>query len=180
VYYTRKGERASVVFAFLVLSSCKVLRHGPPEEDAALPIESINVASASATVTASAPDVDAGDSVPHVHHHGKAPSVRAGNFNVNGRLPPEVIQRIVRQNFGRFRGCYQAGLASNPTLEGRVTSQFVIDRTGNVSVAKDGGSDLPDATVVECVVSSFKALSFPAPEGGIVVVSAPLFFSPTS
>mgnify|MGYP006314362019 FL=1 len=59
---------------------------------------------------------------------------------MNGRLPPEVIQRIVRQNFGRFRLCYENGLRNNPTLSGRVSVKFVIDRSGAVSTAQDGGS----------------------------------------
>ena len=53
-----------------------------------------------------------------------------GATQVNGRLPPEVIQRIVRQNFGRFRLCYENGLRNNPNLQGRVTVKFVIDRSG--------------------------------------------------
>jgi len=43
---------------------------------------------------------------------------------VNGRLPPEVIQRIVRQNFGRFRNCYESSLRTNPSLTGRVAVKF--------------------------------------------------------
>ncbi len=51
----------------------------------------------------------------------------------SGRLPPEVIQRIVRQNFGRFRLCYENGLRNNPNLQGRVSVRFVIGRDGAVS-----------------------------------------------
>src|SRR6187549_3194941 len=50
-----------------------------------------------------------------------AQSIRQGATQVNGKLPPEVIQRIVRQNFGRFRLCYENGLKNNPTLSGRVS-----------------------------------------------------------
>ena len=63
-------------------------------------------------------------------HQVKAPRIREGATQVNGRLPPEVIQRIVRQNFGRFRLCYENGLRNNPNLQGRVTVKFVIDRSG--------------------------------------------------
>ena len=111
-------------------------------------------------------------------HKTKAPSVRMGATTVNGRLPPEVIQRIVRQNFGRFRMCYEQGLSRNPNLEGRVGVRFVIGRDGAVSTAGNGGSDLPDQTVVSCVVSAFYGLSFPQPEGGIVTVVYPIMFSP--
>ncbi|HEY2406373.1 MAG TPA: AgmX/PglI C-terminal domain-containing protein [Polyangiaceae bacterium] len=111
-------------------------------------------------------------------HQTKAPKVRMGATTVSGRLPPEVIQRIVRQNFGRFRMCYEQGLARNPNLEGRVQARFVIGRDGAVSNASNGGSDLPDSGVVSCVVSAFYGLSFPQPEGGIVTVVYPIMLSP--
>jgi tetratricopeptide (TPR) repeat protein len=112
-------------------------------------------------------------------HTGGTPSLREGAIAVNGRLPPEVIQRIVRQNFGRFRLCYENGLRNNPLLRGRVTTKFVIDRTGAVGSAADGGSDMPDAGVVACVVRGFGNLSFPQPEGGNVTVRYPIQFEPT-
>jgi hypothetical protein len=99
-------------------------------------------------------------------------------FHANGRLPPEVIQRAVRANFGRFRGCYESALRTNPSLTGRVAVKFVIDRTGAVSTAQDGGSDLPDQGVIACVVRSFGNLSFAQPEGGIVTVTYPIQFAP--
>ncbi len=111
-------------------------------------------------------------------HKTKSPSLRQGATTVNGRLPAEVIQRIVRQNFGRFRLCYENGLRTSPTLQGRVAVKFVIDRSGAVSTASDGGSDLPDQGVVRCVVRGFGNLSFPPPEGGIVTVVYPISFSP--
>ncbi len=105
-------------------------------------------------------------------------TMRVGDSVVSGRLPKEVIQRIVRQNFGRFRMCYQQGLTKNPNLEGRVTARFVIDRTGAVSQVMNGASDLPDSAVNSCVLSAFYGLSFPAPEGGIVTVAYPIMFAP--
>ncbi len=100
-----------------------------------------------------------------------------GELYVTGRLEPTAIQRIIRQNFGRFRACYEEGLRRNPELEGRVTTRFVIGRDGAVSNAGDGGSDLPDPRVVSCVVKAFYGLSFPQPEGGIVTVTYPIAFS---
>jgi len=72
-------------------------------------------------------------------HSTRAPQVRMGATTVNGRLPPEVIQRIVRQNFGRFRLCYEDGLRKNPTLQGRVAIKFVIDRGGRERDFHDRG-----------------------------------------
>jgi len=84
----------------------------------------------------------------------------------------------VRQNFGRFRLCYENGSRSNPGLSGRVSVKFVIDRSGGVSMASDSGSDLPDKGVVQCVVRGFGNLSFPQPEGGLVTVVDPIMFEP--
>jgi len=101
----------------------------------------------------------------------------ASDVSVSGRLPPDVIQRTVRQNFGRFRACYEIGLRSNPNLEGRVVARFVISRDGAVSNVSAGG-DLPDSQVRSCVASAFYGLSFPAPENGIVTVSYPIVLTP--
>jgi hypothetical protein len=117
-------------------------------------------------------DVLPGNYVP------KGISMRVGDPKVNGRIPAEVIQRIVRQNFGRFRLCYEDALRSNPALSGRVAVKFTIDRSGAVGMAADGGSDMPDQKVVSCVVRGFQNLTFPEPQGGMVTVTYPLVFSP--
>jgi len=111
-------------------------------------------------------------------HQVKTPILRTPQIQTNGRLPPEVIQRIVRQNFGRFRLCYETGLRQNPALSGRVATKFVIGRDGAVSQASDAGSDLPDREVVSCIVRGFHGLSFPSPEGGIATVTYPIILSP--
>lgn len=112
-------------------------------------------------------------------HVAKAPSVRPPPLiDTNGRLPAEVIQRIVRQNFGRFRLCYEAGLRNNPALSGRVVTKFVIGRDGAVAQASDAGSDLASQDVVSCVVRSFNNLSFPQPEGGVTTVVYPIVLTP--
>jgi hypothetical protein len=111
------------------------------------------------------------------HDATKTGKMRVTDTKVSGRIPPEVIQRVVRQNFGRFRACYEAGLRNNPSLQGRVAVSFVVGRDGSVGSAQSAGSDLPDAGVVSCVVKQFYGLSFPAPEDGIVRVSYPIMFS---
>jgi hypothetical protein len=110
-------------------------------------------------------------------HRVSVPHVGTSVATINGRLPPEAIQRVVRLNFGRFRLCYEAGLRTNPGLQGRVAVKFIIDRTGAVSFATEAGSDLVDRQVSRCVVRAFADLSFPPPEGGMVTVVYPILFS---
>jgi hypothetical protein len=112
-------------------------------------------------------------------HVPKPMSMREGKLvSAGGQIPAEVIQRIVRQNFGRFRLCYENGLRANPSIAGRVAVNFVIDRHGAVSLAADAGSDLPDQGVISCVVRGFQTLSFPEPSGGMVKVTYPIVFTP--
>ncbi len=104
-------------------------------------------------------------------------TMKLGATTVSGRLPPEVIQRVVRQHMGGFRMCYEKGLVKNPALAGTVKVKFVIAADGKVSTASDAGSDLPDETVKTCIINQVKSLTFPQPEGGIVTVTYPFVFS---
>jgi hypothetical protein len=91
-------------------------------------------------------------------------------------LPPETVQRIVRQSFGRLRGCYANRLVENPGLTARVEVRFVIGRDGSVG-SVSGSGDGPGA-LTSCVVKGFYGMSFPQPEGGVVAVTYPIVFSP--
>jgi Ca-activated chloride channel family protein len=110
-------------------------------------------------------------------HAAPTPPIKDDDITANGgRLAPEVIRRIVRQNFGRFRLCYENGLKTNPALAGHVKVKFVIGKDGAVATASDGGSDLPSRDVVACVVRGFNNLSFPQPENAAVQVQYPITF----
>lgn len=109
-------------------------------------------------------------------HRTRPPQVRMGATSVSGRLPPEVVQRIVRQNFGRFRGCYESELGRSSTVSGRVTVRFVIQRDGSVGAVSDSGSTLNSPSLIRCVTRAFTNLTFPVPEGGPVTVVYPIMF----
>lgn len=108
----------------------------------------------------------------------KPPSVRMGETAASSGLPPEVIKRIVRQNFGRFRLCYENALRNNPKLAGKVTVKFDIDRLGEVKNVS-ATTDMKDKSVSSCVTRAFYGLSFPQPEGGVVKVTYPIKFKPS-
>ena len=108
----------------------------------------------------------------------RGPRLRFGTATVSGRLPEAVVKRIVRQNFGRFRMCYEQALIPAPTLRGSLKVRFVIGRDGSVSVVTNAGTDLTDPKMVSCVLAGFHGLAFPSPESGIVAVVMPLEFEP--
>ena len=107
----------------------------------------------------------------------RRPRVRLGAMQVSGPLPPEVIQRLIRQRFENFDVCYQRGRRANPSLAGVIETTFVIDSSGKmVNVNESAATNLPDRDVVTCVMGELRTISFPAPEGTSVKVSCPLIF----
>jgi TPR repeat protein len=119
-----------------------------------------------------------GEAPPAASAASGRPTVRFGDATISGKLSSEAVQRVVRQNFGRFRLCYENGLKTNPSLKGKVTVRFTIGRDGTVANPGPGPSDLSDAAVVSCVVRSFSFLTFPAPESGAATVDYPITFAP--
>lgn len=96
----------------------------------------------------------------------------------SGRLPPGVIQKVVREKFVQFRSCYEVGLARDPTLKGHVSVRFAIERDGSTSHVEEGQATLPDVEVRRCLLGAFSTLRFPQPEHGVVTVVYPIQFSP--
>jgi len=105
-------------------------------------------------------------------------SIEAGEPTISGRLDPSVIQKIVRQNHARMRGCYELGLARDARLEGPISVRFVIARNGKVSNVASGILYFPDDSVERCIHASFYGLTFPAPQSGIVTVAYPFILRP--
>jgi hypothetical protein len=95
-----------------------------------------------------------------------------------GHIPPDVIQSIVRSQFGAYRDCFEAGLVRDNALKGTARVSFTIERDGSVSHASGEGSTLADPEVVRCVVDGVGKLRFPAPDDGTVTVIYPIQFSP--
>lgn len=105
-------------------------------------------------------------------------AVSSGPLDMQGRLPPDVIRRIVRQHLGRIRFCYQRELSASPALAGKLSVRFVIARDGKVSNVSTASADGGGQRLAPCVHAAFRAMQFPQPDGGIVLVTYPLLFRP--
>lgn len=111
------------------------------------------------------------------HHASIVCHLPALAYATKGQLPAEVIQRVVRANMGRFRGCYEDALRPNPSLAGHVVVKFAIGRDGSVTSAQDAGSELQSPQAVACIVKAFQSLEFPASQA-TTLVTYPLALSP--
>jgi hypothetical protein len=104
----------------------------------------------------------------------KVPRIRTGTADVRGSLSKEVIRRIIRRHINEVRFCYEQELNQRPDLQGRVAVKFIISPTGAVQNAMVASSDMGNPRVEGCIANSVKRWTFPAPEGGgIVVVTYP-------
>lgn len=95
-----------------------------------------------------------------------------------GELPAEAVIRVVRQNFGLFRTCYEAMLGNGGYPMGTVRVRFVIAENGTVSASQLVSNNLPSSKLGSCVVSAFRALKFPEPRGGPMRIVYPISFYP--
>lgn len=112
---------------------------------------------------------------------GTTVSLRQGATQVVGRLPPELIQRIVRMNFGRLRLCYETALRANPKLAGRASVRFVIGPSGAVTSSAPGPTDFAPPALQACLAAAFRGMAFPQPDGGgSVTVVYPVHFTADS
>jgi TonB family protein len=98
------------------------------------------------------------------------PQVRSGGAEVRGSLSKEVIRRVVRRHINEVKFCYEQQLNARPDLNGRVTTRFVISPTGSVQSAMIASSSLRNEAVESCIVRAVRRWTFPAPDGGGVVV----------
>jgi len=83
-----------------------------------------------------------------------------------GVLDLAAVDDIVESGFPLFARCYRDGVQRNSNLDGAVRLRFVVGDEGHVTVVEDGGSDLTDRQVIDCVAEGFYALQFPEPQRG--------------
>ncbi len=99
--------------------------------------------------------------------------------NVMGSLDKKDISETIRGHMTQLRYCYEKQLKRSPTLAGKVVVRFSIAPNGKVTSARAVTSLHP--TVDHCVVATVGRMVFPKPKGGgMVTVSYPLVFRPTS
>jgi hypothetical protein len=83
-----------------------------------------------------------------------------------GSLDLAAVDDVVESGFPLFARCYRDGVQRNSNLDGAVRLRFVVGESGHVTTVEDGGSDLTDRQVIDCVAEGFYALHFPEPARG--------------
>jgi outer membrane biosynthesis protein TonB len=98
--------------------------------------------------------------------------------SAGGRVRPEVIQSVIRTHAAEIKVCRDAALLRNPAVAGKVAVHFVINPDGSVEGAKDSGSTVQDAAMIQCVIGAVGAIHFAASTAGLITVVYPIVFTP--
>lgn len=105
-------------------------------------------------------------------------SVPARPTRVQGSIDRDLIAKIINDQVGEMRGCYERALLRDPNLgAGKVLLEWTIDRAGDVSEVRTKLATLKSSEVVSCLLDLLRTLKFPKPNGGVVIVSYPVLFN---
>lgn len=92
----------------------------------------------------------------------------------SGHLPAQQIRDVIQRQQASLSSCFDPSLERHPGFSGSVTLLFAIEPDGSVSQTSVVQSDLTDCELTQCLRAQLARLSFPAPEGGPVLVQYPI------
>ena len=91
----------------------------------------------------------------------------------------EEVRRVFDTNKGAIFAIYNRALRQDPTLQGKVVLELVIDPTGRVIDVKVVTSELTDDTVVAKIVNRIRLFDFGKRDVGTTTISYPVHFLPS-
>ena len=102
-----------------------------------------------------------------------------GDASIGGTsasVPVNGADRVIAGLRGRFKSCYQQGLATDPSMSGKVVMTTKIGPNGEVaSVSPASNSGLSDG-VVQCIARALRNAQFDAPGGSGSTLTVPVTF----
>ncbi|WP_223642637.1 AgmX/PglI C-terminal domain-containing protein [Corallococcus sp. EGB] len=97
--------------------------------------------------------------------------------STQGTVDREAVAKVINSHLNEVHGCYERALLKDPGLAGKVVLEWAIGLNGHVASAKTKSSTLRNASVEACILSSLKGWQFPAPKGGLVIITYPFLFN---
>jgi hypothetical protein len=94
-----------------------------------------------------------------------------------GSIDREAVAKVINSHLQEVYACYERALLKDTGLAGKVVLEWTIGGTGSVVAAKTKSSTLRNGSVEACILSSLKKWQFPAPKGGVVIISYPFIFN---
>jgi hypothetical protein len=92
------------------------------------------------------------------------------------RLSQTKVREVVSTSYDQLQACYGQALMRDHSASGKVRFEFVIGRNGRVADAWVSDATLRDCAAIDCMLTKFRALSFPEPVGRSVRVIYPIAY----
>lgn len=99
----------------------------------------------------------------------------AGAAGTKG-LAKEVVDAVVRANYGSLRACTGHALTSKSGAERRLRVRVAIEANGSVSQTEPLESNFDDQASVPCILEKLRAVRFPPPSAGATSLNLALGF----
>ena len=112
--------------------------------------------------------------------HGRANvTIPPGDPSVSGGLTAQEIMAVIKAHLNEIRHCYEQLLQRSPSASGKISVNFVVGLSGNVSTVNVAEATLSDSVMRGCVTGHIQRWDFPKPRGGQpVTVNYPFVFNP--
>lgn len=111
---------------------------------------------------------------PEPDFRGQGRQKKSAASSASNDVELDVIGYLARQH-AKIKTCYEMGLAVDPSIEGKITVKFKVNRRGKVRRARVMHSELP-RSVERCILHTLKKLDFPDQEDPSVVFEYPFIF----
>ena len=100
-------------------------------------------------------------------------------LRIQGKLPPESVTNMVKDNRYSLRECYQSGLDKDPSLKGEISVQFTVSGdTGRVIAALERNTDIGNKVVRDCIINNIKGWQLASTKAGDSVVRFDMLLIP--
>lgn len=106
-------------------------------------------------------------------------TIPPGDPSVSGGLTAQEIMAVIRAHLNEIRHCYEQLLQRSPSASGKISVNFVVGLSGNVTRVSVAEATLNDSVMRGCVTGRIQRWNFPKPRGGQPVdVNYPFVFNP--
>jgi hypothetical protein len=97
-----------------------------------------------------------------------------GAKHMEGNVPPEAVAKVVKQNSGGLRACYEHALKRKPDLQyvSSVTAHFQVKNSGSAIDVKF--TPHTDPEMEKCMASTMEKWKFPSFQGDPVAFEQPV------
>ncbi|MEZ4272983.1 MAG: AgmX/PglI C-terminal domain-containing protein [Myxococcota bacterium] len=103
-------------------------------------------------------------------------SGNAAMITPKGKMSRAALARVINSNAKDIRRCYAEARKTNPTAQGRIDLQWVVDASRFAQRVRVVSDDVGSAKLIRCLQTVVKRWRFPEPKGGAALVSYPFTF----